>query len=186
LEFTRHTAIWLNPEITISTSLVTMQLPLLTSQWPLKQRPGLIISSFTCAQLARQSLTFEQHPPNISASIPPTASHCGIVSMNILPAIARIFFEAGRASSMPYISAFSRDGAALMTLGTIMSPSEVVFEAWRSRSSVERRRAEGIEMLPESVLPFFAIEAETRVRRSNPSRAACSKRSRGLTRVVET
>jgi hypothetical protein len=40
-------------------------------------------------------LTLEQHPPKIKPSIPPTASHAGIVSMNILPTRAIIFFEAG-------------------------------------------------------------------------------------------
>jgi len=139
----------------------------------------MIISLFPLPPLAEQSLTFEQHPPKISASMAPTVSHCGIVSMNIRPAMAIIFFEAGLGSSMPYISAFSRDGAALITLGTIISPSEA-FEAWRSRSRVERLRAVGIEMLPESVLRFPAIET---VYSFACCRSLLRNRSRDLTRV---
>jgi hypothetical protein len=75
------------------------------------------------------------------------------------PAKAMILEEAGRSSSMPYISAFSREGAALITLGTMTSPSDEV-EAWRSLK-VERRRGVGMELdvvLLESVLRFFAIQ----------------------------
>jgi hypothetical protein len=65
----------------------------------------------------------EQHPPNIKESIAPTANHCGIVSMNIRPSSAMILEEVGRSLSMPNISAFSKEGAALITLGTAASPS---------------------------------------------------------------
>lgn len=61
--------------------------------------------------------TLEQHPPNMSESITPIAIHCGIVSMNMRPARAMARLKNGRLSSIPYISAFSRDGAALMTRG---------------------------------------------------------------------
>ena len=106
-----------------------------------------------------QSLTFEQHPPNIKPSIAPTASHCGIVSINMRPAIANIFEDALRVSSMPYISAFSRDGAALMTFGIMTSPSvPVAVVDWRSRR-VDLRRAVVIGLdcvvLLESALRFF-------------------------------
>lgn len=77
------------------------------------------------------------------------------------PAIAMIFEEAGLRSSIPYISAFSREGAALMTLGFMKSPSEA--EAWRSLRA-ERRRGPGVELdwvvLPESVLRFLAIRKD--------------------------
>lgn len=58
-----------------------------------------------------EALTFEQHPPNMRASIAPTVSHCGIVSMNILPIRAIILEEVGRSFSMPDIR------AALMIFG---------------------------------------------------------------------
>lgn len=61
--------------------------------------------------------TFEQQPPKISDSMAPMASHCGMVSMNTRPARAMARLKTGRLSSMPYISAFSSDGAALMTRG---------------------------------------------------------------------
>ena len=69
-----------------------------------------------------------------------------------------IFEDAGRGSSMPYISAFSREGAAFIILGFMTSPSEEA-EAWRSLS-VERRRGPvmGPEVLPESVLRLLAIQ----------------------------
>jgi hypothetical protein len=92
--------------------------------------------------------------------------------------------EAGRGSSMPYISAFSREGAALMTLGTTTSPSETAeAEAWRSRRAA-RRRGVGMEeavgeALQESVLRFLAIRARGRASapvqvpyRQEPSRQA--------------
>lgn len=59
----------------------------------------------------------EQQPPKISDSMAPTASHCGMVSMNMRPAKAMARLKTGRLSSMPYISAFSREGAALITRG---------------------------------------------------------------------
>jgi hypothetical protein len=98
--------------------------------------------------------------------MPPAASHCGMVSMMMRPARAMMREEAGRGSSMPYISAFSSEGAALMTLGTTRPPSETTAEAWRSRS-VARRRDTGMEKvdevgegaLLESVLRFLAIQA---------------------------
>ena len=96
--------------------------------------------------------------------MPPTANHCGIVSIKMRPAMAIIFFDAGLWSSIPYISAFSRDGAALITFGIMTSPSAEECEAWRSRS-VERRRVAGIELLvlaEESVLRFLAIHSTSR------------------------
>lgn len=80
--------------------------------------------------------------------------------------------EAGRGSSMPYISAFSSEGAALMTLGTTRSPSATAeTEAWRSRrTATARRRCVGMdeadvvvvvvvgeEALLDSVLRFLAM-----------------------------
>lgn len=125
-----------------------------------------IFLSPTHALRAAEQLTFEQQPPKIRASMPPAASHCGMVSMMMRPARAMMREEAGRGSSMPYISAFSSEGAALMTLGTTRPPSETTAEAWRSRS-VARRRDTGMEKvdevgegaLLESVLRFLAIQA---------------------------
>lgn len=82
--------------------------------------------------------------------------------MKIRPAMASIREEAGLGSSMPYICAFSKEGAALMTLGTTMSPSLGVGGLWRSRR-VERRRVVaviGLErgwVLLESALRLLAI-----------------------------
>lgn len=123
------------------------------------QRPVIQHEPFSPIPKLERALTLEQHPPNMSPIMPPTASHWGIVSINIRPAIAMIFEDAGRGSSMPYISAFSREGAALMILGFMTLPSEEA-EAWRSLS-VERRRVPpviGPEVLPESVLRFLAIQ----------------------------
>lgn len=61
--------------------------------------------------------TLEQQPPKMSDSIAPTASHCGIVSMKTRPTRAIARLKTGLLSSMPYISAFSREGAALITRG---------------------------------------------------------------------
>lgn len=77
------------------------------------------------------------------------------------PAIANIFEDALLVSSMPYISAFSKDGAALITLGIMTSPSLLlaVVEDWRSRR-VDRRRVAVIGLdwaLLESALPFLPI-----------------------------
>jgi hypothetical protein len=75
------------------------------------------------------------------------------------PAKAIILEEAGLGSSIPYISAFSKEGRASMTFGIMTSPSEA--EAWRSRS-VERRRGavmEVDELLLESALRFRAIQS---------------------------
>lgn len=130
------------------------------------------MSEVLLLQPQNRTLTFEQQPPKIRASMPPAASHCGMVSMMKRPARAMMRLEAGRGSSMPYISAFSREGAALMTLGTTRPPSETTTaEAWRSRS-VARRRDTGMERadeegeeaaLPESVLRFLAIQASERL-----------------------
>lgn len=62
-------------------------------------------------------------------------------------------------SSMPYISAFSRDGAALMTFGIMTCPSVLEAEVdWRSRR-VDLRRVVVIGLdcvvLLESALRFF-------------------------------
>lgn len=46
---------------------------------------------------------------------------------------------------MPYISAFSSEGAALMTLGTTRSPSGEMEGAWRSRRTAARRRGVGMD-----------------------------------------
>jgi hypothetical protein len=104
--------------------------------------------------------------------------------MMMRPARAMMRDEAGRGSSMPYISAFSREGAALMTLGTTTSPSETAeAEAWRSRRAA-RRRGVGMEeavgeALLESVLRFLAIRGRGRASapvqvpyRQEPSRQA--------------
>jgi hypothetical protein len=78
--------------------------------------------------------------------------------MNMRPAKAIILEEAGRVSSIPNISAFSKDGLASITFGTITSPSEA--EAWSSRS-VERRLVMGLdcEVELESALRFRAIQS---------------------------
>lgn len=55
-------------------------------------------------------------------SIAPTASHCGMVSIKMRPASPISLEKVGRWSSMPYNSAFSREGAALMTLGVAAAP----------------------------------------------------------------
>jgi hypothetical protein len=60
----------------------------------------------------------------MSAIIIPMVNHCGIVSINIRPAMAIIFEDAGLRSSIPYISAFSKDGAALITLVCMTSSGE--------------------------------------------------------------
>jgi hypothetical protein len=101
-----------------------------------------------------------------------------MVSMIRRPARAMMREDAGRGSSMPYISAFSSEGAALMTLGTTTSPSEKV-EAWRSRRTAARRRGVGMEeaddegALLESVLRFLAIQGPgylaRRTVRNNPA-----------------
>jgi len=49
------------------------------------------------------------------------------------PAKAIILEDAGRGSSIPYISAFSKEGRASMILGVIISPSAAVV-AWSSRN----------------------------------------------------
>lgn len=84
-------------------------------------------------------LTFEQHPPKIKLSMPPTTTNCGIVSMNILPVKAIIFELAGLSLSIPYISAFSRDGAAFMTFGTAVWPCADEDELCKSRRVLRRR-----------------------------------------------
>ena len=61
--------------------------------------------------------TLEQQPPKIKESMAPMASHCGIVSINMRPARAMARLKTGRSSSIPYISAFSSEGAALITRG---------------------------------------------------------------------
>lgn len=58
--------------------------------------------------------------------------------MNILPISAMIREEVGLSLSIPYISAFSSDGAALITFGTAVSPW--VVEDCSSRSKVALRR----------------------------------------------
>jgi hypothetical protein len=68
-------------------------------------------------------LTFEQQPPNIKANIAPTVSHCGIVSIKMRPKSAMTFEEVDLSLSMPNISAFSKEGAALIILGIAASPS---------------------------------------------------------------
>lgn len=82
--------------------------------------------------------TFEQHPPKINPSIAPTASHCGMVSIKILPTSAISLEKAGRESSMP----FSSDSRASMIFGVMMSPSVAVLLAVVACSSrsVDRRR----------------------------------------------
>jgi hypothetical protein len=86
--------------------------------------------------------------------------------MMMRPARAMKRDEAGRGSSMPYISAFSREGAALMTLGTTTSPSEAAAaDACRSLRKRARRRGVVMEvgdgavavLAAESVLRFLAI-----------------------------
>lgn len=87
-----------------------------------------ILYEFSGLQIPiRQSfaLTFEQQPPKMSPSITPTASHCGIVSMNIRPINAMILEDVGLSLSIPYICAFSSEGAALISFGRGSIPSTV-------------------------------------------------------------
>lgn len=73
----------------------------------------------TNLMIASRAKTLEQHPPKINMSMAPTVSHCGMVSMKMRPRMPMILEIIGRWSSMPWISAFSRDGAALITRGVI-------------------------------------------------------------------
>lgn len=96
-------------------------------------------------------LTLEQQPPNMRPSMAPTASHCGMVSMNIRPASPMSLEKVGRWSSMPYNSAFSREGPALMTLGVTAVPfREAACDSrrvWRLRGTerlvIESKDADG-------------------------------------------
>ena len=115
--------------------------------------------------------TFEQHPPKIRASIPPAASHCGIVSMMMRPARAMKRFEAGRGSSMPYISAFSSDGAALMTFGTTRPVLSEAAEAWRSRRTAARRRGIGMDDDDDGGEDRVTVEAVVEVAEGADARA---------------
>lgn len=130
------------------------------------------IVSIAHSKQGKREHTFEQQPPKIRASIPAAARPCGMVSMMRRPARAMMREDVGRGSSMPYISAFSSEGAALMTLGTTASPSETA-DAWRSRRTAARRRGVGMEdaddvgALWESVLRFLAIQGPGTVR--NPA-----------------
>lgn len=72
--------------------------------------------------------------------------------MKNLPIIAMARDEAGRWSSMPYISAFFSDDDALMTLGTTGTSSLVVAMAWRFCSSRRAARRRGIEAVGDTVL----------------------------------
>lgn len=109
------------------------------------------------------ALTLEQQPPKMSPSITPTASHCGIVSMNIRPINAMILEDVGLSLSIPYICAFSSEGAALISFGRGSVPSTV--DDWRSRKVARRRGVTwpSIELegaLPLSVLGLLAIVSQ--------------------------
>jgi hypothetical protein len=74
------------------------------------------------------------------------------------PAIASIREDVLLLSSIPYISAFSRDGAALMTFGITISPS--AFDC--SSRRVDRRREAviglvGVVVLLESALRLLPM-----------------------------
>lgn len=69
--------------------------------------------------MASRAKTFEQQPPKIRSSMAPTVSHCGMVSMKMRPSMPMIFEDIGRSSSMPWIWAFSSEGAALITRGVM-------------------------------------------------------------------
>jgi hypothetical protein len=101
------------------------------------------------------SFTFEQHPPNIKASIAPIVSHCGIVSMNSLPIRAIILEEVGRSLSMPDIR------AALIIFG---GGSISLVEECNSRGVARLRAIDcaGIDVgrgLLQSTFCFFAMLA---------------------------
>jgi hypothetical protein len=114
-----------------------------------------VLSALVKVSAGINCLTFEQHPPNIKASIAPTVSHCGIVSMNILPIRAIILEEVGRSLSMPDIR------AALMTFGG----GSISLEEECNSRRVTRLRAlgcVGIDIrrgLLQSTFCFFAMLA---------------------------
>ena len=87
--------------------------------------PHLLSSDGSNVPLAGSTLmidsrakTLEQQPPKMRASMTPTLSHAGIVSIKTRPARAMTLLKTGRLSSMPYMAAFSREGAALITRGS--------------------------------------------------------------------
>lgn len=83
--------------------------------------------------------------------------------------MARMREDVLRLSSIPYISAFSRDGAALMTFGITISPSTAVVDDCNSRRVDRRREAviglagvavvlleSALRLLPMTVLLMFS------------------------------
>lgn len=89
--------------------------------------------------MASRAKTLEQQPPKIRDSIAPTASHWGMVSMKMRPNMPMILEDMGRWSSMPWISAFSRDGAALMTRGVIGAEAAACCWAFWREEGCRRR-----------------------------------------------
>lgn len=89
--------------------------------------------------MASKAKTLEQHPPKIRASMAPTASHWGMVSMKMRPSMPMILEDIGRWSSMPCISAFSREGAALITRGVIGAEAAACCWAFWREEGCRRR-----------------------------------------------
>lgn len=89
--------------------------------------------------MASRAKTLEQHPPKIRASMAPTASHCGMVSMKMRPSMPMILEDMGLWSSMPWISAFSREGAALITLGVMGAEAAACCWAFWREEGCRRR-----------------------------------------------
>ena len=86
--------------------------------------------------MASSAKTLEQQPPKMRASMAPMVSHCGMVSIKMRPARAMARENTGRSSSTPYISAFSSDGAALITRGPGAAATCFggLCEVWRRRA----------------------------------------------------
>lgn len=83
--------------------------------------------------------------------------------MNIRPINAMILEDVGLSLSIPYICAFSSEGAALISFGRGSIPSTV--DDWRSRKVARRRGVTwpSIELegaLPLSVLGLLAIVSQ--------------------------
>lgn len=95
--------------------------------------------SATDLTMASKVKTLEQHPPKIRLSIAPTASHCGMVSIKMRPSMPMILEDQGRWSSMPWISAFSSEGAALITRGVMGAEAAACCWAFWREEGCRRR-----------------------------------------------
>lgn len=93
----------------------------------------------TDLMMASRAKTLEQHPPKMRPSMTPTASHCGMVSMKMRPSMPMILEDMGLWSSIPWISAFSREGAALITLGVMGAEAAACCWAFWREEGCRRR-----------------------------------------------